>query len=224
MPAATGTFGPHGAAGPALTVGLTGGVASGKSTVAARFRELGVPVCDADAVAREVVAPGSPVLDAIRAHFGDAVITPQGALDRRRMRALVFGDPAARQRLEQLTHPEIRRRLLAWRDAQRADYCVLEVAILFEAGFDRLVDRTLVVDAPEALQRQRLRARDGIDASLIDGMLAAQMRREQRLALADDVLVNDGDLAALKAAVDALHARYLALARKARAAATQQSG
>lgn len=196
----------------ALTIGLTGGVASGKSTVQAMFVGLGVPVLDADLVAREVVAPGSPALDEIAQVFGPEMLLADGTLDRRRMRERVFADEAERKRLERITHPHIRQRMHAWKTAQTAPYCMLSVAILIEAGMDSLVDRTLVVDVPEAVQQQRLRERDVITAELAAQMLAAQLSREQRLAHADDVLANTGSLDTLQACVEQFHRYYLGLA------------
>jgi len=195
-----------------LTVGLTGGIASGKSIAASAFSALGVPVLNADLVAREVVAPGSPALQQIRERFGAAFITPAGELDRRRMREHVFASTEARRALEAITHPAIRARLVQWRDAQRAPYCVLDVPILVESGMDALVDRILVIDAPRELQVQRLMARDGVGQALAEQMLAAQASREERLARADDVIANAGPPGAVRAAVERLHASYLALA------------
>lgn len=201
-----------------LTVGLTGGVASGKSLAARAFAGLGAPVCDADQVARAVVARGQPALERIAAEFGPGAIKPDGELDRPFMRRVVFGDPAARQRLEAITHPAIRAGLIAFRDAQSAagaPYAVLDVAILVEAGFDRLVDRILVIDVPPELQLARLLARDGIDERLARDMLAAQASREQRLARAHDVIENTGTPEDLGRAVAALDRRYRALATAA---------
>lgn len=195
-----------------LTVGLTGGIASGKSLAAAAFAAFGAPVLNADQVAREVVAPGSPGLQQIQERFGPGFLTAAGELDRRRMREHVFGDSAARRVLEAITHPLIRARLLQWRDAQRAPYCVLDVPILVESGLDALVDRILVVDAPVELQVERLVARDGIDQALAERMLAAQASREQRLARADDVILNAGMPDAVRAAVGRLNEFYLRLA------------
>ncbi len=197
-----------------LTIGLTGGIASGKSTVQAMFAQLGVPVLDADQVAREVVAPGSAALREIADCFGADMLLADGTLDRRRMRERVFADAAERRRLEAITHPHIRARMRAWKAAQTAPYCILSVAILIEAGMQPLVDRILVIDLPEDLQQQRLRERDDIDAGLAQQMLAAQLPRAQRLAAADDVLLNGTDLAALHTGVAQLHAFYLDLARR----------
>lgn len=198
-----------------LTVGLTGGVASGKSTAAEAFRALGAPLLNADEVAREVVARGSPALERIRAEFGAAFLK-NGELDRPKMRQHVFGDGSARRALERITHPAIRERMVAWRDAQAGPYCVLDVPILIESGMDALVDRVLVIDAPEDVQVERLRARDRVGNELARQMLAAQAPREQRLARAHDCILNTGTVPELCAAVGRLHAFYLDLARSGR--------
>lgn len=198
---------------PVLTVGLTGGVASGKSTAAGALRALAVPLLNADDVAREVVAKGSPALKRIREEFGAEFLTSQGELDRPKMRRHVFADAAARRALERITHPAIRERLAAWRDAQAGPYCVLDVSILIESGMDALVDRVLVIDAPEDVQIDRLRERDRVRDELARQMLAAQATRQQRLARADDVIANTGTVAELCAAAAKLHAFYLGLAR-----------
>ncbi|MGQ0586653.1 MAG: dephospho-CoA kinase [Gammaproteobacteria bacterium] len=198
-----------------LTVGLTGGVASGKSTAAGAFHALGVPLLEADQVAREVVAPGTPALARIRSEFG-AEFLKDGALDRPKMRAHVFADPDARRRLEQITHPAIRERLAAWRDAQTGAYCVLDVPILVESGMDALVDRVLVIDVPEPVQLARLLERDRIGDALARQMVGAQAPREQRLARADDCIANNGSIAQLRAAIGRLHEFYLDLARSGR--------
>jgi dephospho-CoA kinase len=199
------------------TVGLTGGVASGKSLVSAQFRKLDVPVLDADQVAREVVEPGQPALAEIVESFGAGVLQDNGQLDRRKLRQIVFGDVDARRRLEQITHPRIRERIRAWLDAQTADYCIVDNAILIESGMDRLVDRVLVVDAPEEVQLSRLKARDGIDEVLARQMLAAQSPRELRITRADDVILNTGSVDQTADAVLRLHDVYLVRATAARA-------
>lgn len=195
-----------------LAVGLTGGIASGKSVAADAFIALGVPVLNADQVARDVVAPGTEGLAAIRERFGEAFIQPDGSLDRARMRRHVFADPQARRDLERITHPAIGRRLVQWRDAQRAPYCVLDVPILIESGMDRFVDRILVIDVPAQVQVERLVRRDGIGETLALQMLAAQAGREQRLARAHDVLTNDGPIEVLRQSIARLHEHYLQLA------------
>lgn len=198
-----------------LAVGLTGGIASGKSLAVAAFRALGAPVIEGDQVARQVVMPGTPGLAAIRERFGAEFIQPDGALNRRKLRELVFADEAARRDLEHITHPLIRASLLAWRDAQTAPYGILDVPILIESGMDALVQRILVVDAPPELQLARLKARDRIPEELGRQMLAAQAERPARLARADDVIDNVGEPAAVARAVQQLHALYLALGRGA---------
>lgn len=196
-----------------LAIGLTGGIASGKSLVGSAFERLGVDVIDADQVARDVVEPGEPALAEISARFGDDVIDKSGSLARRKLRAIVFSDDAARADLEAITHPRIRAELARRREACTSEYCILMVPILLKSGMQDLVDRVLVIDAPEATQLERLIARDDIDDDLARKMIAAQDSRAQRLALADDVLLNTGprkDIADLAAA---LHAGYSRLAR-----------
>ena len=201
------------AAGRSYVVALTGGVAAGKSTVTHCFAALGVPVHDADVAAREVVAPGSEGLAAVIAAFGDGVLDAGGRLDRRAMRRRVFADPTARRTLESIIHPRVRQWLHERALADTAPYCVLAIPLLAEnIDHYRWVDRVLLVDAPAEQQLARLIARDGIDEALARRMLAQQARREERLALAHDVIDNSGDEAALDAAVQALHRRYLALA------------
>lgn len=197
------------------TVGLTGGVASGKSLVSSAFRKLGVPVLDADQVARVVVEPGQPALAEIASEFGADAIQPDGTLDRRKMRERVFADPEARRRLEHITHPRIRAHIRRWMDTQTAAYCIVENAILFESGMDALVDRVLVVDVPEEVQRERLMQRDGIDAALVAQMLAAQSPRALRVERADDVLLNAGTPEETADSVQGLHQTYLARATAA---------
>jgi len=195
-----------------LRIGLTGGIASGKSTVAAGFAALGVPVIDTDEIARAVVRPGGAALPAVVEAFGADVLGVDGSLDRRRLRARVFTDPDARRRLEAILHPHIEAATLAASDRARGAYQVLVVPLLIESGFDRHVDRVLVVDCPEDLQRSRLLARDDEDPAQVERILAAQASRGQRLARADDVIDNAGGLDAMRDAVAALHARYLSLA------------
>ena len=192
------------------TVGLTGGIASGKSLVATQFEALGVPVLDADQVSREVVEPGQPALAAIVEAFGPGALQADGTLDRRAMRALVFAEPESRRKLEGITHPAIRARIGAWIDAQTAPYCILANAILLESGMDRLVDRVLVVDVAEEVQLERLTVRDRIDPTLARQMLAAQSPRQLRLERADDVFENAGTPADTARAVQRLHEAYLA--------------
>jgi dephospho-CoA kinase len=196
-----------------LRVGLTGGVASGKSAACARLAALGVPIVDADVVAREVVEPGQPALAEIAARFGPAVIGPDGHLDRAALRARVFADPGERRALEAITHPRVRERMRAQAEAATGPYVVLAIPLLAESGADySWLDVIVVVDVPEAVQLQRLLARDGNDEALARAMIAAQAPRERRLALADEVIDNSGTLDDLRTAVDALHLRLLARA------------
>ncbi len=196
-----------------FTVGLTGGIGSGKSTVAERFAELGVAVIDTDAIAHELTAARGAAIPAIVAAFGPEVLKSDGALDRRRMRELVFADGDAKRRLEAILHPLIRGESEArCRAAASAPYVLLVVPLLVEtAGYRDRVDRTLVVDCDEALQIARVMAR-GLDAEAVRAIMATQASREQRLAAADDVIDNDDDLAALDSQILPLHRRYLSLA------------
>ena len=195
-------------------VALTGGIASGKSATTQRFARLGVPIFDADQVARDLVAPGQPALTEIAAAFGGQMLTAAGELDRPRLRERVFADADARRRLEGILHPRIHTILLAQTQACTAAYCMLAIPLLVECRDDYAwVDRSLTTDVPRAMQIARLTRRDGIDQALAERMLAAQALREQRLALADDVIDNSGPLAALDVVVARLHRRYLVLAQ-----------
>jgi dephospho-CoA kinase len=198
-----------------LCVGLTGGIASGKSTVAEHFIGHGVPVIDADQVARDVVAPGTSGLAEVIAFFGPDYLMPDGHLDRRKLRERVFTQPEQRQKLEAMLHPRIKQSLRDWRDSLTAPYGILMAPILREGGFDVLTDRILVVDADRATQKSRLVARDHIDASLAEHMLNAQTDRASRLAIADDVIDNSGHPDALARRVEELHQHYLSLAQGA---------
>ena len=194
-----------------LVIGLTGGVASGKSSVARAFeaRHPG-SVVDADLAARAVVEPCTEGLAAVIAAFGADVLGPDGRLDRTALRARVFGDAAQRKALEALLHPRIRAWMLARAEAAPTPYVVLDIPLLAEGGGRAtwpMLDRIVVVDVPVAVQRARLMARDGVDAALAERMIAAQATRAQRLALADDVIVNLGSLQDLDAAVSRLDAR-----------------
>lgn len=196
-------------------IGLTGGIASGKSALEKAFAKQGVVVADADLLAREVVAPGEPALAAVVERFGAGVLQTDGQLDRAALRVRVFGDPDQRRALEAILHPAIRARLEAICRAAPGPYAIATVPLLTEGGGRAAypwLHRILVVDTPAAVQKARLMQRDGIDATLADQMMAAQASRAERLALADDIVVNDGDIHHLQHAADALHLRYLALA------------
>lgn len=193
-------------------VGLTGGIGSGKTTASDRFRALGVTVVDADVEARRVVEPGEPALRAVVARFGEEVLTADGRLDRPRLRRRVFHDAGERRWLERLLHPLVNGRMAEQLRQADSRYALL-VNPLMRAR-DPRADRILVVDAPEEAQLRRTMRRDGVDEAQARATLAAQVGRKQRLAFADDVIVNDGDLAALREAVDALHKRYLRFAER----------
>ncbi|HET6552833.1 MAG TPA: dephospho-CoA kinase [Dyella sp.] len=196
-----------------FVVALTGGIASGKSAVSKRFEALGIHVYDADIAARAVVAPGSDGLNAVVAHFGHEVLDSQGQLDRAAMRQRIFGNDVERRALEAITHPRVRAWLHDSALADRGPYCLLAIPLLAEnIDHYRWVDRVLVVDAPEAIQLDRLIRRDRIDETLARSMIERQARRTERLALADDVIENHGDEAELDRAVSVLHEQYLALA------------
>jgi dephospho-CoA kinase len=199
-------------------VGLTGGIACGKTTVANLFAALGVTIVDNDLLAREVVAVGSPLHAEIRAHFGDGVFAADGSLDRRALRDRVFADPHERQWLERLTHPAIRALTDQRCEAATGPYVIVAIPLLTETGSASRFDRVLVVDCPRDLQIARLQARDGSTREQAERMLAAQASREERLALADDVIVNAGDMAALRDRVQHLHRQYSLAAQAAEAA------
>lgn len=196
-------------------VAVTGGIASGKSEVTRRFEMLGVTVADADVAAREAVAPGSEGLAEVVAAFGEGVLAADRSLDRAAMRQHVFGDEAARRRLEAIIHPRVRAQLRAACQTAPGPYAIAAIPLLAEGGGREAypwADRILVVDVPSEVQQTRLMQRDGSDAALAQRMIAAQATREQRLALADDVIINDGPLQALQGHVEALDRLYRRLA------------
>lgn len=199
--------------GPRLVVGLTGGIGSGKSAVAEQFSRLGVTVIDADVAARDVVAPGQPALADVVDAFGSDLLTPQGTLDRERLRERVFREPRMRRRLEAILHPRIRSEMLRKLRGVDAPYGVLCIPLLLETNQRDLVDRVLVIDAPPELQIERTRARDGSSRETVERIMRAQLAREERLAAADDVIENDGTLEQLRARVGALHEQYLRMAQ-----------
>jgi dephospho-CoA kinase len=194
-------------------IGLTGGIASGKSTVAKQFADLGADIVDTDEIARELVGPGSPALAAIVERFGASFLAADGSLDRGKLRREVFADPAKRRDLEAILHPRIRQAALARAESSAAPYIVFVVPLLFETGFDRLVDRTVVVDCPAALQLERLVARDGQRPDEAQAIIDAQLAREARLARADDVIDNAADLSATRVRVAELHGAYLSMSQ-----------
>ena len=193
-------------------VALTGGIASGKTTVANLLAELGVPLIDTDLIAREVVEPGRPALAAVVATFGPDVLDTDGRLDRRRMRERIFADPSAKQRLEAILHPAIRAEMERQSREAGGPYQVLVIPLLTEGKRRDHVDRVLLVDVPEELQIERLVARDGVTHYQAQASLKAQATRAERLAIADDVVRNTGRVDELRDQVLELHQKYLALA------------
>ena len=201
-----------------LYVGLTGGIASGKSAADAAFAALGATVVDADVIARELAEPGQPALAEIVAHFGEAMLDAEGRLDRRALRQRIFADAADKTALEAILHPRIRTELKARCEAAASDVAIASIPLLAESskrgGRDAYpwLDRILVIDVAPETQQARLIRRDGIDAALAMRMISAQATREQRLALADDILANEGTLEELHARVGGLYRFYLRLA------------
>lgn len=198
-------------------VGLTGGIGSGKSAVADLFAERGILVVDTDAIAHSLTGAGGGAMAAIRQEFGDGVASSNGALDRAAMRKIVFADPEARKRLEAILHPMIgseSERQLAL-DTPRAPYAILMVPLLIESGnYRKRVDRVAVVDCAEATQIARVMRRNGLARDEVQRILAAQATRAERLAAADDVIDNDGDIAALPGQIERLHRNYMAYSRR----------
>jgi dephospho-CoA kinase len=197
---------------PLLCIGLTGGIGCGKTTVANMFAALGATVVDTDLIAHSMTVPGGPAMPAIRAEFGEPYLTPEGALDRAAMRALVFSDPGARQRLEAILHPMIRAAADAEAAAANGAYVIYVVPLLIESGSWRgRVARVLAIDCPEAMQISRVMARNGLQEAQVKAIMATQVSRQQRLAAADDIISNDDGIAALAPQIDALHQNYLAI-------------
>ena len=194
-----------------LVIGLTGGIGSGKSEVSRRFSDLGAAVVDTDVISRELVAPGSPALKRIADVFGNDLIDDQNRLDRRRLRELVFSNEQQRKRLEDILHPLIRAITLERLAAIDAPYAVVVIPLLLETRYPIPVDRILVVDAPEDVRIKRVANRDKVTEEAVHDIIARQAGRVERLAAADEIIVNDGDFAALERQVRALHEHYLAL-------------
>ncbi len=195
-------------------VGLTGGIASGKTTVANLFGDLGIPLIDTDIIAREVVAPGSEAIEVIQERFGDAVIDSDGGLNRAEMRRRVFADTDARKDLEAILHPRIGQEVFRQADVAEGDYQIIVVPLLVGSPLRDFVDRILVVDCDEKTQIDRLLERDSETVEQARKILAAQSSRAQRLAIADDIIGNDGSLDDLQSRVRELHQRYLRYARR----------
>ena len=194
-------------------VGITGGIGSGKSAVTQRLENLGIVVVDADLVARLVVEPGTPALNAIAKHFGDDILLSDGQLNRPALRRIVFGDSEERRWLEGVTHPAIREEIARQLQAATSDYVVLSSPLLLESGQATFAQYVVVVDVPESVQVERTMRRDSNDETLVRRIMAAQLTRAERIARADEAIDNSGSLDQLNAAVDALHPRLLARAR-----------
>ena len=198
-----------------FVVGLTGGIGSGKSAVAALFARRGITVVDTDAIARELTSPGGGAMEAILESFGSDFITPEGALDRARMRALVFRDPQSKRRLERILHPRIRAESAVRIAAASSPYVILVVPLLLEAGVDRArYQRVMVVDCDEDVQIERVMRRSHLPDDEVRRIMASQVGRQERREAADDVVDNSEGLDDLEPQVEALHRRYLALARE----------
>ena len=192
-------------------LGLTGGIGSGKSVAAAHFIQLGIDLVNADQAARWVVEPGRPALAQIAEHFGADILQADGSLDRAALRARIFQDAGERRWLERLLHPLIRQEIIEVLARATSPYAILESPLLIESGQSQLCQRVLVIDVPEAVQISRTVSRDGNDEAQVRAIMAAQASREERLAKADDVIVNDRDLAWLQQEVERLHRFYLTL-------------
>lgn len=197
-----------------LLIGLTGGIGSGKSTVAALFEKLGARVIDTDQISRELTRAGGEAIAAIRDTFGADYIDASGALDRGKMRERVFANPTARKQLEDILHPLIRQRAKQLAGAPTAAaYTLVVIPLLFETqGYQGWLQRTLAVDCPEEVQLARTMQRSGLDKTLVQTIMSQQIARSQRVALSDDIIRNDGDLSTLSAQVELLHSRFLKIA------------
>ena len=198
---------------PRLVVALTGGIGSGKSTVADLFAAKGIVVIDSDLLAREVVEPGQPALDEVVSTFGAGVLDASGHLDRAQLREQVFADAEKRRQLERILHPRIRAEMNRRMEEVEGPYCLVSIPLLFETGRAQEFDRVIAVDIPTEMQLDRTLERDGSPRATIEGILAAQIDRPQRLELADDVIDNSGDAQSLRRQVDSLHEKYLQMAQ-----------
>ncbi|MDR2877367.1 MAG: dephospho-CoA kinase [Chromatiales bacterium] len=199
---------------PPLRIGLTGGIGSGKSTVSAYFQELGIPVIDADDIARALVAPGAPGFAPVLTAFGPDILDAQGQLDRTRLRRIIFADPAQRRELEAILHPLVRAQIRECVQELSAPYCIIAIPLLIETGQSDQVDRVLVIDAPEDVQLARVMTRPGWSAQDAKRVIRSQASRAERLRAADDIIANTSDLPALQLAVAQLHQRYLTLTKQ----------
>ena len=193
-------------------IGLTGGIGSGKSTVAATFANLGAGVIDTDAISREITQPGLPATKAIEKHFGNQVINPDGTLDRNAIKQHIFNDPDERNWLEELLHPLIKAELKRQIDELETPYCIAVIPLLFEVEFYESINRILVIDVTEETQIERTMKRDGVSREVVIKILQAQAKRKDRIARAHDIIINDGSTEDVIAQVEQLHHKYLKLA------------
>ena len=198
-----------------FTIGLTGGIGSGKTTIAGMFSDLGVPVYDTDSIARRLVEPGQPALDEIIESFGKQVLQPDGTLDRAKLKKLVFDDEQARMKLEAILHPRIKEELLLKINSGKTAYCIAVIPLLLEKNWQTLVDRILVVDVSEQTQLTRAGQRDQLPESMVRKIMDSQLDRQRRLTLADDIIDNNGGPETVKVKVNALHKKYLKMATTA---------
>ena len=195
-----------------LVIGLTGGIGSGKTTVANLFSDLGVPVIDADAISRSLLQPGEDAEQQVKNEFGKSILDANGGIDRTALRRFVFSDPAARARLESILHPLVRQKIQSQISKVSSPYCVVVIPLLLETGYRELVNRILVVDCPQKAQIERAARRDKTNKSQIESIAATQASRQIRLDAADDVIDNSADLSALEPQVVLLDARYRTMA------------
>ena len=197
-----------------LIIGLTGGIGSGKSAVSKLFSELGVPVIDTDIISRQVVEPSQPALQQICQAFGDEILTTYGELDRAKLKSMVFAEPDKRKQLEAILHPIIKNEMLRQASLLDTAYCIFAIPLLIEANQTDLIDRILVIDAPDELRRQRIKQRDHMQDQQINEIFAAQLSRQTRLDHADDIIHNDSDLERLRTQVIDLNRRYTEIAKQ----------
>ena len=197
-----------------LKIGLTGGIGSGKTTVTQYFETLGVPVIDADEISRQLVKPGLPAYETIIHTFGDDVLNANGELDRSKLRTLIFLDAEKKRTLESILHPLIRKTISENIEKLDSAYCIISIPLLIETNQLSLVDRVLVVDVDPQVQISRTQKRDGDDRRQIESIIRSQVNREDRCAVADDILDNSGEIEQLKQNIDKLHLQYLDLLRK----------
>lgn len=196
-----------------LVVALTGGIGSGKTTASQLFEKLGTPVIDADEIARLVVQPGQPALTEVIKQFGPSILTAEGLLDRTKLRQIIFNDAEKKRLLEAILHPRIREEMTRRLSKLSAPYCIVVIPLLVESNQMEIADRILVIDTPEALQLSRVTQRDHQTASEVSAIITAQATRDARLAVADDIILNDGDLKKLQQQVESHHQKYSSLSK-----------